>query len=81
MFIGEITEASSSNLRLNKIMKSLKEILHEEKMISEDEIKDIQKEYNTHNQKLSTLEACTCGMMYLCVGDTIDLREIAKEIN
>jgi hypothetical protein len=50
-------------------------------MISEDEIKDIQKEYNTHNQKLSTLEACTCGMMYLCVGDTIDLREIAKEIN
>jgi hypothetical protein len=41
MFITETTEASSSNIRLNKLMIFLKEILHEEEMISENEIKVI----------------------------------------
>ena len=50
-------------------------------MISEDEIKVIKAQYNTHNQTLSTLEACTFGLIYLSVGDSIDLRDIAKEIN
>ena len=62
-------------------MTSLKEIMHEGKMLSPAEIKVIQAKYNTHDQKLSTLEAFSLGMIYLSVGDTIDLRAIAKDIN
>jgi hypothetical protein len=50
-------------------------------MISRDDIKIIQGQHNTHNQKLSTLEAFSLGMIYLTVGDTIDLTAIAKDIN
>jgi hypothetical protein len=38
IFMTETNEASSSNVRLNKLMSFLKEILHEGKMIS---LKDI----------------------------------------
>jgi hypothetical protein len=38
----ETTEASSPNVRVNKLMTSLKEILHEGDMISPEEIKVIQ---------------------------------------
>ena len=77
----ETTEASSSNVLLHELMACLKEILNEGKMISQDEIKIIQAQHNTHKQKLSTLEAFSLGMIYLSVGDTIDLKAIAEEIN
>ena len=50
-------------------------------MITANDIKTIQAQHNTHSQKLSTLEAFSLGMIYLSVGDTIDLRAIAKDIN
>ena len=77
MFMVETTEASSSNMCLHELMACLKEILYEGKMISQDDIKIIKAQHNTHNQKLSTLEAFSLGMVYLSVGDTIDLTAIA----
>jgi len=81
MFMVETSAASSSNVSLQVLMTSLKEILHEGKMITANDIKTIQAQHNTHSQKLSTLEAFSLGMIYLSVGDTIDLRAIAKDIN
>ena len=42
IFMTETTEASSPNFRVNKLMTSIKEILHEGDMISPEEIKVIQ---------------------------------------
>jgi hypothetical protein len=75
------TASSSSNVTTQVLMTSLKEIKHEGKMLSPKEIKEMQQDFNTHNQKMSILESFFLGMTSLSVGDSIDLRSIARGVN